>query len=330
MTDAGTTDAGPGDAGTTDAGTGDAGALDGGAPDAGDARVTFALRDGGVASGWLAAEYDHRAWWWTPSDELTWALLQPARFAPAPLDRSVTFLSLRDVLDAGPMPAWPQPAVFDFTRDAGLSLGRVPLDGVAYVITGHDGYHLQEDGYGNFAWDLVRTGVDGGRFTGAGADNADYLVWDAPVYLPTAGVVVEVVRDAPDNMPGGYDGGAVNNLVGVRVGGAWAVYLLHFRQGTIPSRDAGTCEPAVPGVPCVEPGAALPAGAYLGRVGNSGVSLEPHLHVTMLYLDVVTGRAWSVPTEFADVYVSGAPGAPTVRQDFAAPLKGAHLSATPF
>lgn len=328
--DAGAGDAGAADAGANDAGANDAGASDAGPADAGDGRVTFALRDGGIASGWLAAQYDHHAWWWTPSDEVTWAVLEPSAFAPAPLDRSVTFVSSHDVLDAGPLPDWPQPAVAAFTRDAGLSLGRLPLDGVAYVITGHDAYHLQEDGYGDFAWDLVRTGADGGRFAGSGVNNADYLTWDAPVFLPTAGRVVEVVRDAPDNSPGGYDGGAVNNLVGVRVAGAWAVYLLHFRQGSIPSRDAGTCEPTVPGVACVEPGAWLPEGAYLGRVGNSGVSLEPHLHVTMLYLDVVTGRSWSIPSEFANTWSASTPVGPATRHDFLVPRRGEWLSSMPF
>jgi hypothetical protein len=332
--DAGFPDGGPdasvADAGPADAGSSDAGAVDSGASDAGDGHFHLALRDGGTVSGLLAARYDHVDWWWTPSGEVTWALLRPEAFGAGPSDRSVTFVSSLDVMAEPALPQWPEPAVFDFTRDAGLSLGRVPLDGVAWVITGHDSYHLQEDGYGDFAWDLVRTDADGGRFTGTGSSNTDYLVWDAPVVLPTAGRVVEVVRDAPDNAPGGYDGGAVNNLVGVRVGGAWAVYLLHFRQGTIPGRDAGTCEPTVPGVRCIEPGEWLPAGTYLGRVGNSGVTLEPHLHLTMLYLDVVTGRAWSVPTEFTGLWESSSPSGPAVLRDTAVPLRRTWISSTAF
>ena len=83
-----------------------------------------------------------------------------------------------------------------------------------------------------------------------------------------------------------------NNLVGIQVYGGYHVYLLHFEQGSIP--------------PEIEVGARVEVGAPLGRVGNSGVSLEPHLHVTALAVDRDADplRTWSVPCEWRGVWVS--------------------------
>ena len=254
---------------------------------------TFGLRDGGSLRGLVAARYDHSQWWWSPSSEVTWAVLQQ--------NLKVSFVSSFDVTQVPLVATIPQPEVYALTRDAGLLLS-LPLKGQSYVITGHDSYHLQEDGYGDSAWDFVRSDEDAGRFSGAGTQNADFKVWNEPVYLPASGTVIEVVADAEDNVPGAYDAGAVNNLIGVRINGNWAVYLLHFQKNSIPTRATGTCEPDVAGVTCIEPGAFLDAGTYVGRVGNSGVTLEPHLHLTMHSLDPVTQRAWSVPSEFKNVY----------------------------
>lgn len=305
-----------------DAGVTDAGLSDGGGPSG------LTLRDGGFVPGSIAARYDHRRWWWTPSNRTTWALLDPRGFAPWPDDRSLRFYESSE-LAADPAPLTiPAPAVYDFMRDAGLTLEQPPLDGVSFVITGNEGYHLDEDGYGDFAWDLVRVGADGGRFRGAGLTNADYEIWDAPVVLPTGGLVIEVENGAPDNAPGSYDAGATNNLVGVHLAGGYSLYLLHFRQGTIPTPDAG-CEPALPGVRCVEPGRVLPAGTYLGRVGNSGVSLEPHLHATVLFFGPDAGRGWSVPSGFSNLHLSRGDAGASLHP-FVVPRSGDLLSGRPF
>ncbi|MEQ9077881.1 MAG: M23 family metallopeptidase [Sandaracinaceae bacterium] len=286
-----------GDAGTDagvdagrDAGS-DAGSIedaDAGPPDA---WVRLTLRDGGVAVGERIALYDHAIWWWEPSDERTHALFDPAGLAEWPEDRSLRFISSRDVLAEERAPREGE-TYRDAMRSRGVVLERVPLDGVATVITGHERYHLEENGYGDFAWDLVRTDDRGDRFRGAGASNDDFFVWGAQVLAPVAGVVVEVVRDAPDQTPGTLDLDAVNNLVGIQVYGGYHVYLLHFEQGSIP--------------PEIEVGARVEVGAPLGRVGNSGVSLEPHLHVTALAVDRDADplRTWSVPCEWRGVWVS--------------------------
>ena len=93
-----------GDAGTDagvdagrDAGS-DAGSIedaDAGPPDA---WVRLTLRDGRFAVGERIALYDHAIWWWEPSDERTHALFDPAGLAEWPEDRSLRFISSRDVL----------------------------------------------------------------------------------------------------------------------------------------------------------------------------------------------------------------------------------------
>ncbi|MDQ3035716.1 MAG: M23 family metallopeptidase [Myxococcota bacterium] len=261
------------------------------------ARVRTRLRlvDGREVRGELVATYDHARWWWGPSDQRTYAIFRPELLAEHPDDRSLAFVSSTQIVERGDEP-WPAgvPSYRDALREHGVVLGRVPLDGVAYVIAAHERHHLEENGYGDFAWDLVRTDASGARWSGAGERNEDYLVWGAEVFLPARGYVVEVVRDAPDQPPGLLDLDAVNNLVGVQIFGGYYVYLLHMQQGSIPTD--------------VVPGAVLEAGTYVGRVGNSGVSLEPHLHFTVLALDPESDpvRTWSVPSELASVWVASA------------------------
>ena len=265
----------------------------------------------------MVATYDHARWWWNPEAVLTTAVFDPRQLHPWPDDRSLRFLRSTEVVRELPV-ARPDGAL-SYTstlRASHVELQRVPLDGVAYVITGGERYHLEENGYGDFAWDLVRRDSSGRRFLRDGAANEDYFVFDDPVFLPTAGVVVEVVDDAPDRVPGPTDLDAINNLVGVQVYGGFYIYLLHLRQGSVPSS--------------VTVGARLEAGAMVGRVGNSGVSVEPHLHVVMHAADPRgdPSRLWSVPAEWTDVY-AGTGRRPRLR-DFVVPTSGMYLSNTPF
>jgi hypothetical protein len=307
-----------------------------------DSAITLQLADGSVARGLPIAAYDHAGWWWDAAPEVTYALFDEARASEVPeLDRSLRFVD-RSELAPGQVP----PAVTassagtgafaSWMRSRGVVLGRLPLDGVATVLNGHERWHLDEGGFGDFAWDLVREAAPGRTYRTDGLTNEDYAVWDSPVYLPTGGYVVDVDDTAPDNPPGVVPPGSLrdvkNNMVGVEVAGAYYVYLLHFRQGSIPRASRGTCEPQVAGVRCVEPGAFLPAGTYLGRAGNAGVTYEPHVHVTAYYWDASREpkRSWSVPAEFASLY-RRAPGEASSRLDgYAVPKTGDALSNEPF
>jgi murein DD-endopeptidase MepM/ murein hydrolase activator NlpD len=127
--------------------------------------------------------------------------------------------------------------------------------------------------------------------------------------------VVEVVGDAPDVAPGPPDLAAVNNLVGVQVYGGNYVYLLHLRQGSVP--------------PEVVVGARLAEGTVIGRVGNSGVSAAPHLHVVVLAFDrdAIPARTWSVPAEWRDVWIGPRRGA---LREWAVPIGGDYVSSEAF
>ena len=274
-----------------DASRGDASQLDAGRLDAGPPApegVRFTLTNGSVVEGERLATYVHSVFWFEPSSEVTVAVFDPAALAPYPDDRSVTFVRASEVASEAPL-EWTATPYRRAMRERGVVIERPPLDGVQFIITGGEDYHLEEDGYGHFALDVVRTDARGLSYEGAGFANDDYYVWDAPVFAPTGGVVVEVVGDAPDRAPGPVDLEAVNNLVGIQLYGGYHLYLLHFRQGSV----------------AVSVGDRVEAGQLLGRVGNSGVSVAPHLHLALLALDPERTplRTWSVPVEWRDVYV---------------------------
>jgi len=84
-------------------------------------------------------------------------------------------------------------------------------------------------------------------------------------------------------------------------------------------------------VPCVTVGDTLPAGTYLGRVGNSGTSLKPHLHMTFLWYDAdaQSPRSWSVPAEFSGIFSTDS-AEPAELHEYVVPESGTWVSNSPF
>jgi len=282
--------------------------------------VEMVFEDGSAARAELVSVYDPSQWW-DPLDEKIYGLFFARQFAAWPYDASLAFVSADELSALARVERPDDVASYDAFLDShGILLDRLPLDGVSQVLNGHEGYHLEENGYGDFAWDLVKTDQYGARFVGDGRENADYRVWGEPVYAPVSGTVVEVVRDGQDNRPGLSPDPdvAVNNMVGIAVKGAYSVYLLHFQEGSIPDN--------------VVEGAFIEAGSYLGLVGNSGVTYEPHLHMTLLWYDQHDDppRSWSVPVEMADVYVAPALGVEPALNTRALPATGSYISNAPF
>jgi len=118
------------------------------------------------------------------------------------------------------------------------------------------------------AWTSLRPGTDG-------TANSDSLVWGMPVYAMADGWVLRCYRSLDDNpRPGVKTSGGGNSYRIVHATGEVALYA-HLRKGSVP-----------PGL-CPKEGEnftqrrapKVKAGQLIGRVGNSGQSDGPHLHV---------------------------------------------------
>jgi len=103
----------------------------------------------------------------------------------------------------------------------------------------------------------------------------DYYIFGDTVYSPSDGVIQRAVDDNPDNTPPNRNRGP-NNLNGVVLEGRdYIVYMGHLKQYGV----------------FVQAGQKVKAGQPLGLVGNSGMSLEPHLHI-QVHEKGPTGSGW--------------------------------------
>lgn len=106
----------------------------------------------------------------------------------------------------------------------------------------------------------------------------DYAVYGTQVVSPCSGSVISAADDLRDLVPPARDKkNAIGNHVIVDCGN-FNVELAHLMQGSV----------------SVSPGAKLSAGARIGKVGNSGNTTEPHLHIHAV--NPRTGRG--VPMRF--------------------------------
>jgi hypothetical protein len=141
--------------------------------------------------------------------------------------------------------------------------------GGTLALNHHAGHPAQ-----SLAVDL--TALMGGGVRAAGVlpgDLGSYAIFDAQVVAPCAGDVVATRDGMPDLTPPRRDPAApAGNLVVVRCDDI-RITLAHLRRGSV----------------AVAPGDRVTTGAPLGRVGNSGNTSEPHLHVHAV--DAETGRA---------------------------------------
>lgn len=114
------------------------------------------------------------------------------------------------------------------------------------------------------ALDIVRLNAFGNRAKGiAPRALGDYQIFGDTVYSPCAGTIGAAQGGRPDHPPGESDPGHVNgNHVVLRCGDV-EVLLAHMRQGSV----------------VVSAGEPVKLGQALGKVGNSGYSMEPHLHI---------------------------------------------------
>lgn len=156
--------------------------------------------------------------------------------------------------DVPPEERWWQLAHSTARYGAYSPLLAVPIAGEVQVSQGFCG-KLSHRGPFRHALDLQRP---------PSAEAAGGPVWGAVVTAPAAGIVERIRNNVPDNPIGACNYAEKwGNHVVVRLDAGGWVLLAHLQQGTV----------------AVAPGARVETGSYLGRVGNSGRSTVPHLHL---------------------------------------------------
>lgn len=143
---------------------------------------------------------------------------------------------------------------------------RLPLDGPVTVAWGGGtiavNYHAQIPDQ-RWAYDLLVT-ENGQSFRGDGARLEDYLAYGQPVLAPAEGVVVAVRDSEPEGEIGHRQlRRAAGNHVVLQVAPREFLFIAHLHRGSIR----------------VKAGERVRAGQAIGRVGNSGNSSEPHVHL---------------------------------------------------
>lgn len=208
------------------------------------------------AGAWVSARRVWRAglpWWRRREGVGVWArvaldALLIAFFTP------VTVAALRGLAPGGLVPAelaFPLRGGVFFVGQGGAS----PRLNIHY-----------EDPAQRFALDIVKLNVAGTRASGLyPSDPARYAAFGQSVHSPCEGRVLEAVDGRPDNRPPAVDVGSLaGNHVVIRCERQGVdVLLAHLMQGGV----------------AVAAGQAVDAGQVVGRVGNSGNTSEPHLHI---------------------------------------------------
>ncbi|MFQ5512448.1 MAG: M23 family metallopeptidase [Candidatus Krumholzibacteriia bacterium] len=131
--------------------------------------------------------------------------------------------------------------------------------GNSVLINYHNAHKSQR-----YALDISKLNAAGFRAAGwRPRELTAYAIFGDTLYCPCDGTVEEVVRDLPDHTPPERDRKNVaGNYVLVDCGGI-DVYLAHMMKASAQ----------------VRPGERVVVGQAIGRVGNSGNTTEPHLHI---------------------------------------------------
>lgn len=145
-----------------------------------------------------------------------------------------------------------------------------PLGSGTYlVMTGVANFSVNQhvaEPSSKYAMDITRLNAFGLRAAGMFPDElSKYAVFGTEIIAPCAGEVISAEASLPNRMPLDPDGSD-------RTGGNHVVLYCHGHSVHLAHVDTGTVAVAV--------GDRVLVGQLLGRVGNSGNSMEPHLHVS--------------------------------------------------
>jgi murein DD-endopeptidase MepM/ murein hydrolase activator NlpD len=187
---------------------------------------------------------------------------------------SVLLFSAAPRLHPGPAPDWfPPPQVTRLT---------LPFTGIWGVIQGFDSTDSHH-GYAAFALDFVPAQLKGAREPPRGAPLSRFVCYGQPVLAPADGTVVAAEGGAKDH-PGHVKGRDEGNYVIIQHAPREYTEFRHLAAGSV----------------ALAPGARVRRGETIGRCGNSGNAVTPHLHVGFLSsVDPIVTR----PMSFSDYQV---------------------------
>ncbi len=155
----------------------------------------------------------------------------------------------------------------------------LPFNGLWVAKSGNDlrsGHRRTGlNGLTTYAWDFMKVGEDGRTFRTDGSTPSDYYTYNAEVLAPADGVVTHVRNDIEEYGIGvtpprerlEKDGDVfAGNLVIIDHGNDEYTLTSHIRAGTI----------------TVKAGDHVNSGQLIGKAGNSGVSMVPHIHINLM------------------------------------------------
>jgi hypothetical protein len=171
----------------------------------------------------------------------------------------------------------------------------LPVRGTWFVVSG--GRSAALNSHWNHpdqqhAVDLVVLDEGGSTHRGDGKRLDQYFAFKRRVCAASAGTVVRAIAALPDNDIGATD---ESNIDGNHV-------MIAHDDGTFALYDHLQC-----GSLTVSVGEAVMTGQPIGRVGNSGNTTQPHLHMQLQTTDDLDPRvAISIPMVFRSLVVNGA------------------------
>lgn len=135
-----------------------------------------------------------------------------------------------------------------------------------WVVTQDSESYPTHTGIGKYAWDFMILDENGKSATYPGLALTDYYSFGMPVLAPASGTVVAVENQIPDNPPQTVNTEhPFGNYISIYHAPNEYSILAHLKQGSVK----------------VVVGQPVTVGQEIAKVGNSGRSPEPHLHLAL-------------------------------------------------